>query len=153
MSDSDPDESIATEVKPNDKEPNPENVTWGFLNTGKATGDGILWTHNKNFKYHKRDHNHAQDLWYYTCSFNKSTKCPCTCVIQVVYEEDENGEPIRKLILKSAPTPEAHGLFHTPAPEKVIVSEIMVLMKNAVEADPNAKVGEYIFFFQQRFWN
>ena len=62
MSESEPDESIATAVTPYDKEANPENVTWGFLTTGKATGDGILWSHHKNFKYHKRDHNHAWRL-------------------------------------------------------------------------------------------
>ena len=137
-------------VTPYDKEPNPEKIQWGFIKTGKATGDGIVHTHNRNFKYHKRDHNHAQDIWYYTCSFNKKTKCPCTVVIHVVYEDDDKGEPVRKLKMVSCPTPDAHALFHTPAPEKVIVSEIMVLMKNAVEADPNAKVGEYIFCFQQR---
>ena len=41
---------------------------------------------------------------------------------------DDKGEPVRKLIMFSCPTPEAHALFHTPAPEKVIVSEIMVLL-------------------------
>ena len=53
---------------------------------------------------------------------------------------DDKGEPVRKLIMFSCPIPEAHALFYTQAPEKVIVSEIMVLMKNA-------QVGEYIFWF------
>ena len=39
MSESEPDDSIATEVtntiRHYDKEPNPENVTWGFLTTRK----------------------------------------------------------------------------------------------------------------------
>ena len=28
-------DSVATEVTPYNKEPNPENVTWGFLTTGR----------------------------------------------------------------------------------------------------------------------
>ena len=44
---------------------------------------------------------------------------------------DDKGEPVRKLIMFSCPTQVAHALFHTPAPEKVIVYEIMVMMKNA----------------------
>ena len=39
MSESEPDDSVATEVtntiRHYDKEPNPDNVTWGFLTTRK----------------------------------------------------------------------------------------------------------------------
>ena len=62
---------------------------------------------------------------------------------------DDKGEPVRKLIMFSCrPTPEAHALFHTPAPEKVIVYEIMVLMKNA-------QVGKLVSTFSvfSKDWN
>ena len=41
------DDTLAN-VTPYDKEHNPENIQWGFIKTGKATGDGIVHTHNRN---------------------------------------------------------------------------------------------------------
>ena len=133
-----------------DKEPNISTVPYGFIKSGKSTGDGVLHTHNKSFRYYKRNSNLKCDIVWYDCSFRKTSGCKATASVEISYSEDENGEPVREVRLKSVSTPEVHALFHEPERSAIIVSEIMTKMREAVEADVNCKVGEFSSTF---FWS
>ena len=48
-----------------DQEPNIKTVPYGFIKSGKSTGDGILHTHNMSFRFYKRNANGKKDtIWW-----------------------------------------------------------------------------------------
>ena len=86
----------------------------------------------------------------YDCSFRKKRGCKATATVEIRYSETEDGEPVRECVLAKVSTPEVHALFHEPDRSGIVVAEIMTKMKSEVEADPNAKVGEYTFALKLR---
>ena len=135
-------DDVIPPVNIRDKESNINSVDHGFIKSGKSTGDGVLHTHNKSFRYYKRNSNNKNDLVWYDCACRKTTGCKATACVEILYSEDEQGEMIRTARLKSVSTPEVHGLFHEPERSAIIVKEIMTKTREAVEADVNCKVGK-----------
>ena len=45
-------DDVIPPVNIRDKEPNINSVDYGFIKSGKSTGDGVLHTNNKSFRYY-----------------------------------------------------------------------------------------------------
>ena len=88
------------------REPNPAEVDFYFLKTGKSKGDGVLVTHGDTFKFTKNNVNRNGTVHYYACAQKLTHKCQARAIIKRVEGIDEDGSEIIQISLVEVATPE-----------------------------------------------
>ena len=73
---------------------NPKDVDWQFMKTGHSKLEGVVVTHDKNFKYQKNQKSRKGDTWYYHCSQKIPKGCPAKATIKRLETITESGELI-----------------------------------------------------------
>ena len=94
------------------KEPDPSNVPYYFLKTGKSKSEGVLITHSDSFKFTKNNVNRNGTLHYYACSMKLTHKCPARAILRRTVELDENGEEVVLNELLEIATPEVSWILY-----------------------------------------
>ena len=100
------------------KEPDPSNVPYYFLKTGKSKSEGVLITHSDSFKFTKNNVNRNGTLHYYACSMKLTHKCPARAILRRTVELDENGEEVVLNELLEIATPEISWILYSRMVQK-----------------------------------
>ena len=93
---------------------NPEDVSHTFIKTGKSKKEGVLITHDYNFKFQKNQVSRKGDTWYYHCAEKISKGCPAKATIKRLETISESGEISVENNLVPVSSPTVHAPFHLP---------------------------------------
>ena len=90
------------------REPDPSNIDFYFLKTGKSKSEGVLITHGENFKFTKNNVNRNGTLHYYACALKQTHKCQSRAIIRRSVVTGEDGEDVVHNELLEVSTPEVY---------------------------------------------
>ena len=78
----------------------PSDVTFKFLaGTGKRSKDGVLVTHNGNFKFHKSKESKSGDRIYYQCADKVRSGCKATAIVETKTVKIDHGEEVQRRLV------------------------------------------------------
>ena len=78
----------------------PCDVTFKFLaGTGKRSKDGVLVTHNGNFKFHKSKESKSGDRIYYQCADKVRSGCKATAIVETKTVKIDHGEEVQRRLV------------------------------------------------------
>ena len=120
---------------------NPKDVDWQFMKTGHSKLEGVVVTHDKNFKYQKNQKSRKGDTWYYHCSQKIPKGCPAKATIKRLETITESGELIVENNLVAVSSPLVHAEFHLPDHCAIIADSLVEMMKKEIKLDPLIPVG------------
>ena len=120
---------------------NPKDVDWQFMKTGHSKLEGVVVTHDKNFKYQKNQKSRKGDTWYYHCSQKIPKGCPAKATIKRLETITESGELIVENNLVAVSSPIVHAEFHLPDHCAIIADSLVEMMKKEIQLDPLIPVG------------
>ena len=112
---------------------NPEEVSYTFIKTGKSKKEGVLITHDYNFKFQKNQVSRKGDTWYYHCAEKLSKGCPAKATIKRLETISESGELSVENNLIAVASPHVHAQFHLPDRCSIIADSLEEMMKKEIK--------------------
>ena len=117
-------------------------VSFEFIKMGKSRLEGVLITHDRNYRYQKNRTSKDGKVHYYTCSEKKSG-CKATAVIERIKRFDEReGEFLIENRLVSVNKPEVHAKIHQSDNSAIEFQRLLSLMKQEISRDPSVPIGK-----------
>ena len=120
---------------------NPNDVDFKFIKTGKSRKEGVLITHDSNFKYQKNQVGRKGDTFYYVCAERLKRGCPAKATVKRKEFLNDEGEMVVENELVSVSSPQIHTKYHMPDRCQILVDTLVEKMKEEIALEPTLPVG------------
>ena len=120
---------------------NPNDVDFKFIKTGKSRKEGVLITHDSNFKYQKNQVGRKGDTFYYVCAERLKRGCPAKATVKRKEFLNDEGEMVVENELVSVSSPQIHAKYHMPDRCQILVDTLVEKMKEEIALEPTLPVG------------